>query len=162
MSALIIALVVLVLVAIGIVVRLLIAELSKPAQGQLKTIRNVAYLPADMGARASDVLVGAGVGGAAAGMASGGGFIAGPGGVPGYAVPTGQVPTGTAPRSRRQRRMRMRDVVEKGEGVRISIWRRMRSFVSLVVLMAILGASAAAVIGGVVLLIAFVLEQAVN
>jgi len=160
---LIIALVVLVLIAIGIVVRLLIAELAKPAQAQVKTIRNPAYLPADVGARSSEMLVGAGVG-VASGVATGGGggMIVIPTAGGGYALPTGQVPPGTAPLTRRQRRMRMRDVVERGDGVRISVWRRMRSFVSLLVLVTVLGASAAAVIGGVVLIVAFVLEQAVN
>jgi hypothetical protein len=56
----------------------------------------------------------------------------------------------------------MRDVVERGEGVRISPWRRMRSGVSLIVLVTVLGASAAAVVGGFVLLIALALEQAIN
>jgi hypothetical protein len=160
---LIIALVVLVLVAIGIVVRLLIAELSKPARAQVKTIRNPAYIPAGMGVAASDVLVGAGVGGLGAAEVAGGGpgaYVAGPVAGGGYVIP-GQT-VGVPTRSRRSRRMRMRDVVERGEGVRISIWRRMRSFVSLLVLMALLGTGAAAVIGGIVLLVAFVLEQAVN
>lgn len=58
--------------------------------------------------------------------------------------------------------MRMRDVVERGDGVRISFWRRLRSAISLVILVGILGVSAAALIGGVVVLIAFTLEQAVN
>jgi hypothetical protein len=159
---LIIVLVVLVLVAIGIVVRLLIAELAKPAHPELKTIRKVAYAPSGGGA-SGDVLVGAGVGAVgAAGMGT-----MGPGGsmgtIPlGYELApagAGTVP-GTPPR--RSRRMRMRDVVERGEGVRIPLWRRIRSLVSLFVLVALLGTGAAAVIGGIVLLVAFVLEQAVN
>jgi hypothetical protein len=158
---LIIALVVLVLIAIGIVVRLLIAELAKPAQGQVKTIRNAAVLPAGMPANAPSMLVGAGVPGVASGPQPSGGIV----GFDDY-LPTGAPPGADAGAPtisrRRQRKMRMRDVVERGEGVRISIWRRMRSLVSLTVLVAVLGTGSAAVIGGIVLLIAFVLEQAVN
>jgi hypothetical protein len=68
----------------------------------------------------------------------------------------------TAPSPGRTRRARMRDVVERGEGVRISGWRRLRAFVSLVVLVTMLGLSAAAVVGGFALLIAYALDQAIS
>ncbi len=56
----------------------------------------------------------------------------------------------------------MRDVVQRGEGVRISPWRRLRSAVSLVVIVSLLGAGVAALIGGAAVFIAFSLEQAIN
>jgi hypothetical protein len=152
---LIIALVVLVLVAIGIVVRLLIAEMAKPAQGQAKTIRKV--VPASTVGTTSRAPMGA----VGAGAAAGGTMVAASGG--GVAYSSGGVAVLDAPVTARDRRkMRMRDVVERGEGVRISPWRRMRSGVSLMVLVAVLGLASAAVVGGIVLLIGLALEQAIN
>jgi hypothetical protein len=156
--ALIIALVVLVLVAIGIVVRLLIAEMAKPAQGQAKTVRKTVPAAGYPSRAAAPVAVGAGAVAVGASRTA----VAGAGGAVATAAPGGGVAVLDAPKTTRTRKARMRDVVERGEGVRISPWRRMRSGVSLVVLVALLGMAAAAVVGGVVLLIALALEQAIN
>lgn len=154
--ALIIALVVLVLVAIGTVVRLLIAEMAKPTQGQAKTVRKPAP-----GAVAAGVAVGASA--ATAGMPSPARAPATQGAPrPAGAVAIAPAPA-AAPRSAgRVKKARMRDVVERGDGVRVSPWRRIRSALSLLVLVLVIGAGVAAVVGGFVVLIAFALEQAVN
>lgn len=157
MSALIIALVLLVLIAIGIVVRLLIAELSKPAPGQQKTARK-AVVPATMGAATPSAVTRAGV---PVVPSQGDAALAADLGIgPATATALAERPVPATPT--RTRKARMRDVVERGDGVRISPWRRMRSAVSLIVLVTVLGAGAAAVVGGFVLLIALALDQAIN
>ena len=162
MSALIIVLVVLVLSAIGVVLRLLIAELAKPKPGTAKATRKV---PARAAVAAAPL--------APAPVVR---PVPQPAPVPmptpapepepmrapaRTAVATRPAPT-AAPASTRQRKARMRDVVERGDGVRITSWRRIRSALSLVFLVAVLGAGAAAVVGGFVLLLVFVLQQAIS
>lgn len=56
----------------------------------------------------------------------------------------------------------MRDVVERGEGVTITKTRRARSLASLLVLIGLLGAGTAALIGAVIVFIGFAVEQAIN
>ncbi len=56
----------------------------------------------------------------------------------------------------------MRDVIERGDGVRITGARRARSLVSLVFLVGLLGAGTAALIGAAIVFIGFAVEQAIN
>jgi hypothetical protein len=157
-SALIIALVLLVLIAIGIVVRLLIAELSKPAPGQQKVVRKTVVAAPMAGAATASVAATRAV---PRGAAPGDAALAADLGIgAGTATALAERPV-VAPTGR-TRKARMRDVVERGDGVRISPWRRIRSAISLLVLVTVLGASAAAVVGGFVLLIALALDQAIN
>jgi len=178
-SELIIALVVLVLGAIAVVVRLLIGELRKPARSTAKSTGKRTAGAVGAGSRpvvaatsaAAPVAVAPAAGAAvrAAGPREGA-LAAGStatlthaGRTDGDApVSAGGATTKAPARKGGSRRVRMRDVVERGDGVRISAWRRLRAFVSLVVLVTVLGLGAAGVVGAIALLIAYALDQAVS
>ena len=130
---------VLVLIAIGVVLRLLIAELAKPATGTLKTVVKTssgAYVPT--GYTAGAVVP--------AGAALPAGLVVSPGGA--VAAPKGHV--------------RMRDIVDAKAGVGTSSGRKVRSGFFLTTLVLLLGASAAALVGLVALLIGLAVQHAVK
>jgi hypothetical protein len=146
---------VLVVVAIVVVIRLLLAELARSSAFRQVTPRDQALdygsvKPAEAKVPVSAVRA-AGRAGAARGpdrlpvapVASDGADV--------YQDGSLLLEVSPRPRSR-----------EVGRVTKVVWWRRLRSGTALVLLVALLGAATAAVIGAIVLFFAFVLEQAIN